>query len=224
MLFDLKGKRRRAVQVTYLFLALLMAIGLIGAGIGSDATGGLFDVFKGGGGSSNANSALEKRADRADEALRARPNDPAALVAATRAHYSLAATDTDRQTGVFGDDGKDELRKAASFWDRYLATSPKSPDVALANQMVFAFDPIGLNQPAKAAEAAEIVAGAKDDPDAYLLLVQYATLAGQKRKADLAGQKAIELAPDEQKKDYKKQVEQAKTPQAPGGGAPPTGG
>jgi hypothetical protein len=225
MLFDLKGKRRRAVQVTYLFLALLMGVGLVGAGIGSDATGGLFDVFKSDGGGSDANKALEERADRADSTLRARPNDPAALATAVRAHYSLAATDTDRQTGAFGEDGKAELREAAALWKRYLGTNPERPDLALANQMVFAFDPIGLNQPAEAATAAEIVAAEQNEPDAYLRLVQYATLAGQKRKADLAGRKAIELAPDAQKKEYEQQVEQAKMPQAPGGtGAPPAGG
>lgn len=224
MLFDLKGKRRRAVQVTYLFLALLMGVGLVGAGIGSDATGGLFDVFGGGSGGSDADKALKDRAKKADEALRARPNDPAALTAAVRAHYTVAATDTDRQTGQFGEDGKAELRKAAALWNRYLATNPKQPDVRLANQMVFAFDPIGLNQPAEAAGAAEIVAAAEEQPEAYLRLVQYATLAGQKRKADLAGRKAIELAPADQRKEVEAAVEQAKAPQAPPGGAAPEGG
>ena len=50
MLFDLQGKRRRVVQVTYLGLAILMGGGLVLAGIGSDASGGLLDAFKGGGG------------------------------------------------------------------------------------------------------------------------------------------------------------------------------
>lgn len=224
MLFDLQGKRRRAIQVTYLFLALLMGVGLVGAGIGSDAAGGLFDVFKGDGGG-NANEALEKRADQADAAVRARPNDPAALATAVRAHYTLAGTDTDRQTGTFGEEGKAELREAAALWKRYLGTNPRQPDIALANQMVLAFDPIGLNQPAEAAAAAELVAAEQNDPDAYLRLVQYATLAGQQRKADLAGRKAIELAPEERKKEYEQQFEQAKNPQAAaGGGAPPAGG
>ena len=41
MLFDLKGKRRRAVQGTYLMLAILMGAGLVLFGIGSSTNGGL---------------------------------------------------------------------------------------------------------------------------------------------------------------------------------------
>jgi hypothetical protein len=41
-------------------------------------------------------------------------------------------------------------------------------------------------------------------------LVQYASLAGQTRRADLAGKRAIELAPKSQKKQVKQLVEQAK--------------
>ena len=57
MLFDLRGRRRRAVQVTYLMLALLMGGGLVLFGIGGSVSGGLIDAFKGtGGGSSGDNS------------------------------------------------------------------------------------------------------------------------------------------------------------------------
>src|ERR671914_530323 len=45
MLFDLRGRRRRAVQATYLILALLMGGGLVFFGIGGDVSGGLFDAF-----------------------------------------------------------------------------------------------------------------------------------------------------------------------------------
>ena len=48
MLFDLKGRRRRVVQVTYIGLAILMGGGLVLSGIGSDASGGLLDAFVGG--------------------------------------------------------------------------------------------------------------------------------------------------------------------------------
>ena len=40
MLFDLKGKRKRFVQVTYVVLAVLFAVGLIGFGIGGGVSGG----------------------------------------------------------------------------------------------------------------------------------------------------------------------------------------
>jgi hypothetical protein len=40
----------------------------------------------------------------------------------------------------------------------------------------------------------------------YLQLVQYATLAGQTRKATLAGDQAVALAPKSQKKAVKQQL------------------
>jgi hypothetical protein len=46
---------------------------------------------------------------------------------------------------------------------------------------------------------------------AYLQLTQYAAAAGQTRKAELAGEKAIELAPKSQKKLVKQQVAIAKS-------------
>jgi hypothetical protein len=73
MLFDLRGRRRRAVQVTYLMLALLMGGGLVLFGIGGSVSGGLIDAFKGGGGGSSTDSALEDRVDKAEERLAANP-------------------------------------------------------------------------------------------------------------------------------------------------------
>jgi len=73
MLFDLKGKRRRTVQVTYVGLAFLMAAGLIGAGIGSGTSGGIFDLFGGGSGKSTANKTVEKRITVAERALQINP-------------------------------------------------------------------------------------------------------------------------------------------------------
>ena len=63
MLFDLRGRRRRAVQATYLTLALLMGGGLVFFGIGGDVSGGLFDAFSERGGGGNGNEAIEKRID-----------------------------------------------------------------------------------------------------------------------------------------------------------------
>jgi hypothetical protein len=227
MLFDLKGKRRRTVQVTYVALAFLMAVGLIGAGVGSGTSGGLFDLFSGGGGGSTANKTIEKRINNAERALRVNPKDQVAMVSLVRSHYTLASADTDQRTGQFGNDGKKELAKASTAWQRYVASDPKKPDASLASLMVVAYSNVGLNQPSNAAGAAEIVASARNDAQAWLQLVQYASLAHQTRKADLAGQKAIERAPKKQRKLVKQAVEQAKaagapTPGGAAGGAPTT--
>ena len=61
MLFDLRGKRRRLVQFTYLMLALLMGGGLVLFGIGGDVSGGLFNAFEDGGGNGSGNQAIEDR-------------------------------------------------------------------------------------------------------------------------------------------------------------------
>jgi cytochrome c-type biogenesis protein CcmH/NrfG len=86
---------------------------------------------------------------------------------------------------------------------------PKNPDASLASLMVNVYAPTALNKPAEGAEAAEIVATAQPkNAQAYLQLAQFAAQAGQERKADLAGQKAIELAPNDQRSTVKQLVEQ----------------
>jgi hypothetical protein len=224
MLFDLKGKRRRTVQVTYVALAFLMAVGLIGAGVGSGVSGGIFDLFSGGGGSSTADKTVEKKIDRAEKALRLNPKDDAALASLVRAHYQLASIDTNQRTGQFGKDGKKELRKADVSWQRYLDNEPKKPDDSLAGLMVNAYSPIGLNDASKAAGAAEVVATVRDDAQAWLQLVQYAYAAGQTRKGDLAAKKALEKAPKGQKKLVKDTIAQAKQAGAGKPGAAAGGG
>ena len=58
------------------------------------------------------------------------------------------------------------------------------------------FDKTGLNQPAKAKDVVRVIAADENNAQTYLLLVQYATAAGDKRTAQLAAQKAVDLAPE----------------------------
>src|SRR5512132_2401536 len=99
MLFDLRGRRRRAVQGTYLLLALLMGGGLVLFGVGGDVSGGLLDAFKGGGGPS-ANSAFQDRIDKQEERLQANPRNEQVLKNLVRDYYSLATSQ--RQSGSPG--------------------------------------------------------------------------------------------------------------------------
>jgi tetratricopeptide (TPR) repeat protein len=210
VLFDLKGRRRRVVQVTYLLLAILMGGGLVLFGIGGDVSGGLFDAISGN--STSSNSIVEDRIDRNEDKVATDPKDETALKELARDWYQLANDEADPNTGQFTDEGKERLANADEAWQRYLDLEPKKPDPALAGLMLNVYAPTALNKAAEGAEAAEIVAVATpraDAAQAYLQLATFAAAAGQDRKADLAGQKAVELAPKNQRSTVKQLVKQA---------------
>ena len=209
MLFDLKGRRRRVVQATYLMLAVLMGGGLVFFGIGGDVSGGLFDAFSDRSGSGN--QLVEDRIEENEDKLEANPKDKAALAALVRDWNQLANEEADPNTRQYTEEGLERLAEADVAWQSYLEVV-KKPEPSLASFMAQAYGPTALNKPAEAAEAAEILATADPNAQAYLQLVQYASLAGQDRKADLAGKKAIELAPKDQRSTVKTLVEQAKQP------------
>jgi hypothetical protein len=224
MLFDLQGKRRRVVQATYLMLAVLMGGGLVLFGIGGDVSGGLFDAFSdnrsGGGGD---NSAIEKRIDRNQERVQKNIRVEAARKELARDYYQLATINASAD-GTFDEDAKSDLRKSAANWEAYLALEPKKVDASLATLALQVYDPLALNKPKQAEEAARVIAEARNNTNAYVALVQYATLAGDTRVADLAGEKAIDLAPKGQKKEAEALVKQAKQPpQQQGAGTQPPG-
>jgi hypothetical protein len=206
VLFDLKGRRRRVVQGTYLLLAILMGGGLVLFGIGGDVSGGLIDAIQGQ--SSSGNSIVEDRIDENEKKVETNPKDAAALKELARDWYQLATQESDA-TGAFTDTGKERLAESDQAWQQYVDLDPKHPDASLASLMVNVYAPTALNKPAEGAEAAEIVATAQPkNAQAYLQLAQFAAQAGQDRKADLAGQKAIELAPKDQRSTVKQLVEQ----------------
>src|ERR687893_822484 len=168
MLFDLRGRRRRAVQATYLTLAVLMGGGLVLFGIGGDVSGGLFDAFSDRSGSGSASEDLEERIDQREERLSANPQNEAALKALLRDYHALAGAQLPAGGGPYPEEAKDELREAGQYWQR------------------------------------RIVAEDGNDFQSYLALVQLSTAAGDERTADLAAQKAVDLAPE----GLKKQVRQ----------------
>jgi hypothetical protein len=224
MLFDLKGKRRRTVQGVYLLLAVLLGAGLVLFGIGSSVNGGLFDAFNGGSGSSKADQAVQDKIDKAEKTLATDPKNIAALAEVTRGHYQLATANSDTNTGAFNKKALPELQATGAAWKRYEAVAQK-PDPSLASLAVQAYEGQGTLTKstaawAGAADATEVLAAAKPNANTYIALVRYATLAGQTRKADLAGKKAIQLAPKGQEKDAKAAVAQAKSEAQSGQAAP----
>jgi len=214
MLFDLRARgRRRTIQVIYLFLALLMGGGLIFFGIGGNTSGGLFDAFKSNNGGSSSDSALTKKVETAEKRVQANRTDPALWAALTRAQYQVAGLgeNYDQNTGTFTPKGKAALRKVERSWDQYMKLDPPKPNPDLASLMVQAFSPTGLNRPAKAVTAQEIVIDARPaSTGLYSTLAILAYAAGQTRKGDLASSKAVDLAPKEQRQTVKEQLKQAK--------------
>jgi hypothetical protein len=211
VLFDLKGRRRRVVQGTYLLLAVLMGGGLVLFGIGGDVSGGLFDAFSDR--SNSGNELVEDRIDKNEDKVAANPKDQVALKALVQDWYQLANEEADPNTRQYTEEGKERLAEADKSWQLYVDVA-KKPDPGLASLMVQVYSPAALNKAAEGAEAAEIVATSDPNAQAYLQLVQFAALAGQDRKATLAGKKAVELAPKNQRSTVKQLVEQAKQPPA----------
>jgi len=210
MLFDLRGRGlRRTVQAIYLALAILMGGGLVLFGIGGNTSGGLFDAL-GGGGGTNAGDVFQKRVDALEKRTANNPRNVNAWrdLASVRFQSATTGANYDQTTGQFTDQGRQELQRAASAWQRYLALNPAKVDPNVANQMVQAFGVGGLQQYDKAVAALESVIAAR--PPTAALYVQLAVLAhgaGQTRKSDLAEQKALQLAPKSQRKQLRQAIE-----------------
>jgi hypothetical protein len=212
MLFDLRGRRRRAVQATYLTLAVLMGGGLVLFGIGGDVSGGLFDAFSERSGGGSTSGQLEDRVDRLEQRLADNPRSEATLKALVRDNHALAGAQLPSGAVQYPEDAMDELRQAAQYWQRYLEVEDGKPDASLARLALTLYDQNALNQPAQAVVAMRIVAESANDFQSYLALVQRAAAANDTRTADLAAQKAVDLAPKRLRKQVKKQAEQLKAP------------
>jgi hypothetical protein len=212
MLFDLQSRgRKNFVKVIYLGLAILMGGGLILFGIGTGTGGGgLFDVFDGGSSSTSAQvSTAEKRAVRE---TRLHPQAAVAWADLARARYQTAGLgeNYDQSTNTFTTAGRAKLETAATAWQRYLKLDPKHPDATLARLMAQAYSQDGLDQAPQAATALEIVTEQQPSAAAYAQLAQYAYLAGQLRKGDLAAAKAVQLAPSAQQRIVRGQLANVK--------------
>lgn len=210
MLFDLRGRRRRVVQATYLMLAVLLGGGLVLFGIGG-SSGGILDAITGSSGGGSGNSGLEKRIESQERRLRASPNNTAALAELVRLNYQVASSQTPSGSATIPEEGKDDLRKAAAYWDRYVKATDDNPSPDLARVALIVFDKSGLNQPDKAKDVVRVIAADANNAQTYLLLVQYATAAGDTRTAQLAAQKAVDLAPKDQRKQVEKTAKQLQT-------------
>ena len=230
MLFDLRGRgRRRTVQAIYLSLALLMGGGLVLFGIGSSQSGGLFDAISGNSGGQSATSGIDKRIKSAIAATRARPKDPAPWANLASLRFQRAGIDELTTAGTYTQSGLDRLRLASDAWQRHLALDPKQPDVRTAKFMVQAYEANALNELDKAVRAKEIVTAATKPPSSnlYAQLAELAYRAKDTRSADLAADRAVQLAAPKDRKALRTALNGLKTQalaqQTPGATTTPSG-
>lgn len=207
MLFDLQSRGRRTfVKFIYLGLAILLGGGLVLFGVGAGTGGGgLIDAFTGGG--TDATVQVSSAEKRAKHATKVEPKNAEAWADLAKAQYQNAGLggNYDATQNTFTESGIAKLQEAVTAWEKYLTLDDK-PDPNLARLMALAYSETGLNQPAKAASALEIITEADPSASSYSQLASYAFLANEFRKGDLAAKKAVELAPESQRKLVKRQL------------------
>ncbi|HMS72244.1 MAG TPA: hypothetical protein PKB03_04350 [Baekduia sp.] len=212
MLFDLRGRgRRRAVQVIYATLAILMGGGLVLFGVGGAVDGGLLNAFQGD--QSSVTDVNKEQLKEAEAKVRANRDSAEAWASLAKVRLARArAIGYDPNQDAFTEEGLNELREADRAWQKSLELSDK-PDATTAAVMITAYLQGALDEPKEAVRAQEIILEARKKPDSTDF-AQYAVLAfeaGQLDKGDRAVAKAVSLAPRAQRKNLREQLAQAKT-------------
>lgn len=211
MLFDIRGKRKRVVQVAYAGLALIFLVGFVGFSIGTgNAPGGLLDAIGLGSGSSSGSVSdqFDAPIGAANAKLAKNPNDTQALLKLAENEYFKARTGMtqDPNTGqvTVSTDAHTDLGNSADAWAKYLKVNKGKPDVAVAAEMVNVY--IALNDAQGAVTAQRIVADAQPSFNSYGTLAIFEYLSGDIPGGDAARDKALAKAPASQQKADKKQL------------------
>jgi len=233
MLFDLQSPgRRRVIKVIYGTLAVLMGGGLIFFGIGSDATGGLSDIFTGGG--SDVEEQFKDQIEDAENRAAENPNDAPAQAELVQLYYQVGndQLEVDEETGRqrFTSDAQESYTKAVNAWDRYVKLTNGKPDSSTALLAVQAYSALangaltaaaqGGGQEAldsaddaltffqSAGEAQRTIADQGGNPDDLASVAQFLYFAGDFGAADAAAQEAAAAAKGGQANQIERQLEQ----------------
>jgi hypothetical protein len=216
MLFDLRGRRKRVIQVAYAALALIMALSLFTV-VGPVNLGDLFGT----GGSSSGSSAFDDAALRIERKLAKDPRSEKLLVQDAKARYTAANAQiqydpsTGQPTGIT-QGAVDDYNKSADAWLRYMKLNPRRPDpnvaqLAATSLLYSAATSTAIDFSAKikgAAQAQQIYAEAKPSLNSYLTLSRYRYLAGDFAGGDEAGRKAEAAASKQQRASVQQVVAQ----------------
>jgi hypothetical protein len=212
MLFDIRGRRKRVIQVVYVMLALLMALSLFTV-VGPVNLGDLV-----GGGSSSSSSASDDQAQAIERKLAKDSRNEALLLSDVRARstFARAQIQTDPTTGAqsgITEEGLQSFQKAGDAWIRYMKLDPKKPDAIVAQlaatSLLYSSNLTDLDTRVKsAADAQAVYAQAQPSAAAYLTLAQLRFLTGDPKGGQQAGQKAKQEAPAAQRKIVTQTVDQ----------------
>ncbi|MDO9357183.1 MAG: hypothetical protein Q7T55_26030 [Solirubrobacteraceae bacterium] len=225
MLFDTSSPgRKRAVQIIFASLAILMGGGLVLFGIGSSQSGGgLTDIVNNGGQSTLADQG-KKDAESAQKALDKNPKDVAAAEKLARARFAIANEEAFDQTGNVIDAKAQALVTAADeAWTNYLKLAPAEPSRAVSASYSSFYAYPGVAQYDKAARALEVnLVSRPPSAGLYAQLAIYWLFGGSTEKYADARREAIKLAESDSRKagitkqldDYKKQYDEAIAAQA----------
>ena len=191
MLFDIRGRRKRVIQVVYAALALLMALSLFTV-VGPVSLDGILGT---GGGSTDASGIYDDQIERLEKQLKKNPDDQAALVQLTRAYALAGSSQKDPATGAPTEEAIQDFDAAGDAWLRYLKTKPEKPNPTVAQLAATALlsssTIADLDTRVKAAaDAQAISAEANPSTNAYLQLAQMRYFAGDTAGAQEAGNKA----------------------------------
>jgi hypothetical protein len=214
VLFDLRGKRKRLVQVSYTLLAAIFLLGFVGLGIGGggNSAGGIFDAIGLGGDSSGGSLSgqFDDQIDNANQQLATHPKDTAALLKLSKYEFYKAkqGVTQDQTTGAISvsEDAHTELGKSVDAWEKYLKVNKGKPNPGIAAQIVQAY--YFLADAQGAAEAQRIVAQDQPSSGSYGQLASYLYFAGDISGGDQAASKAEAEAPKSQRSQFKQQLEQ----------------
>lgn len=222
MLFDIRGKRKRLIQVVYAFLALLIAFGLIFLGIGSGTSGGLLDTLGLSGNSANSDPQYQQQVDDANSRLETNPKDTQALLTVARYEYLIGQQQmdvSDQGTPVVTQDAATSFSQATAAWERYVDALPKGqgPNPAVAGLIAQAYANVAGTQQdvteftrtyGRAGDAATVVAVKSPNPTSWLRVAAYYYYSGQPDKAKKAGDQAVKSADQADRKAVQAQLDQ----------------
>jgi hypothetical protein len=221
VLFDLQSPgRRRIIKVVYAMLAILLAVGLVGFGIGSDATGGLSEIF---GGSGSTDTGFEDEIEDREEQAQQNPKDPKPQLELVTLYLQQGnqqlEVDEATQATVVTADAAESFNQAADAWAAYLKLKPPKPDSGAALQLAGTHFLLAQNsttaaeartQVENAAEAQQIAADADPARGNLGNLALYLYFAGRFAEGDQAAAQSVAETPQAEQKQAEKQFEALK--------------